>query len=327
MNILLTSSGRRSHLVKYFKLLGHKVYCVNSDKYSSAMYFSDDSMIVPPTRSSNFLKIIGDYSKENKIDIIIPLTDLDVLTFSENIHFFKNLKVEILVSPKNVVRICSDKWLSYKLLKKFEIPQPKTYINLNNLTLHWEKKLVNFPILMKPRLGSASRGVIEIESMKDLRNMHNIYVSRMKKINLDKSNKFIYQEKIIGEEFALTVLNDNSGKYLDSFSVRKIFMRSGETDAGYVVKDSSLQELAKKLSGVLSHHFYAEIDTIKSRGKHYPIDINLRFAGSYQFLHSSGVNLPEQILRILKGHAYEIQSTKMIENKIFIKDVKMIEIK
>jgi carbamoyl-phosphate synthase large subunit len=290
------------------------------------MHFADHSLQVPLTSSPDFIKIILEYSRENQIDLIIPLTDLDVLKFSENIQIFRDLGVKVLVSPLEAVLICSDKWVTYKILRESGISQPKTFQNLKNLILDLGKKLVDFPILMKPTLGFGSKGIIEITNMEELEFMHRFYSTKMHNINLDGSNKYIYQEKIKGEEFALTILNDNSAIYLDSFSVKKVSMRSGETEAGYVVIDQYLENLAKKLSHTFKHHFLAEVDLIKSEDRFYPIDINLRFAGSYPFLHSSGINLPEQILRILNGLAYENQSSRLSENKTFVKDMQLIEL-
>ena len=87
MNVLLTSVGRRAYMVKYFKEAlgeGGQVHVCNSDDKTVAFHYADKSIISPLIYDDNYIPFLLDYCKENKIDMLLSLFDIDLLVLAKN---------------------------------------------------------------------------------------------------------------------------------------------------------------------------------------------------------------------------------------------------
>src|SRR5690625_2147663 len=100
MNILLTSVGRRSYLVKYFKEaldnIG-EVHVSNSTELTPAFSYADKLVVTPLIHDENYIEFLLNYSKENDIKAIISLFDIDLPVLAANKEKFKDIGIEIIV--------------------------------------------------------------------------------------------------------------------------------------------------------------------------------------------------------------------------------------
>ena len=62
MNVLLSAVGRRAYLVNYFKdavrPLGGRVYATNTTSDATGFLVADESRIVPPSASSEYIDVM-----------------------------------------------------------------------------------------------------------------------------------------------------------------------------------------------------------------------------------------------------------------------------
>ena len=81
MNLLLTSVGRRSYLVKYFKEAvggSGKVHAANSSELNPSFQIADCSVITPLIYSDEYIPFLLEYCRKHYIDALISLLDLDL---------------------------------------------------------------------------------------------------------------------------------------------------------------------------------------------------------------------------------------------------------
>ena len=86
MKILLTSVGRRSYLVQYFKeVIGSEgeVHVSNSTELSPAFIYADKHIKTPLIYEENYIEFLLDYCSENKIDALISLFDIDLRSYQK----------------------------------------------------------------------------------------------------------------------------------------------------------------------------------------------------------------------------------------------------
>ena len=117
MNILFTSVGRRTYLVNYFKeaLNGEgKIFVANSDVNSPAFLAADECVVSPLIYDDNYISFLLEYCDKNKINAIISLFDIDLPILSKNKKLFEDNGINVIVSDKNVLNICNDKYSTYK---------------------------------------------------------------------------------------------------------------------------------------------------------------------------------------------------------------------
>lgn len=109
MNVMLTSVGRRAYLVKYFKeVLGNdgKVFVCNSDDKSIAFKYADEKVISPLIYDSNYILFLLEYCKENRIDIVISLFDIDLLMLAKHKKQFEKIGTKVIVSDPIIIEVC-----------------------------------------------------------------------------------------------------------------------------------------------------------------------------------------------------------------------------
>jgi len=161
--------------------------------------------------------------------------------------------------------------------------------------------------MIKPRWGMGSLDIFEVKNVEELRvlykkaksNLEDSYLKFEAKNDFDKS--IIVQEKLIGKEYGIDVINDLKGNYVRTVVREKIAMRSGETDIAKVIEHKEIEKLGEMISNKLKHIANLDIDIIESNNKYYVIDMNVRFGGGYPFSHSAGINLPRAIISWVKG--------------------------
>ena len=334
MNILLTSVGRRSYLVKYFKeALGTsgEVHVSNSTALTPAFAYADKSVVTPLIYSGEYIMFLQKYCAENHIDAIISLFDIDLPILSAHKKLFEDNGTKVIVSDESVINICNDKWEAYHFLINNDFNTPKTYVTLDSAHEALKTQEIQFPVIVKPRWGMGSLAIYEAENEDELRvlynkTMHSIMNSYLKyesKDNIEQS--VLIQEKINGQEYGLDVINNLKGEYQNTIVKKKFAMRSGETDCAETVDNPILKNLGKAISGKLCHVGNLDVDIFVDGKTPYLLEMNARFGGGYPFSHMAGVNLPMAIIKWLRGD--EIDKSLLMEQKEVLshKDIVLVD--
>lgn len=333
LNILLTSVGRRSYLVNYFKESLHgmgKVYVSNSSNQSPAFQVADGYTVTPLIYDENYIPFLLNYCKEKNISAIISLFDIDLPILSQNKELFKKNGIIVIVSDYSVIEKCNDKYLTYEFLIKNGFNAPKTYINIETTKEDVKKGKVDFPFFVKPRWGMGSISVFEASNEEELnvfykkvkRELQNSYLKYESAIDID--NAVLIQEKLNGQEHGLDIINDLDGEYQNTIVKKKIAMRSGETDCAITVKNDDLKKLGAKLSDLLHHIGNLDVDVFVVDGIPFVLEMNARFGGGYPFSHMAGVNLPKAIVSWLMDENVEISLLTADENVMCQKDINLV---
>lgn len=336
MNILLTSVGRRSYLVSYFKKsvgTEGEVHVANSSDISPAFQVADYSVVSPLIYDKEYIPFLKRYCLDNKIDAIVSLFDIDLPILAQSKSEFEEIGVKIIVSSKDVIDICNDKWKTFTYMTDKGFLVPKTYISIQEAHKAISDGILQYPVMVKPRWGMASIGVYEAENDNELDMLYNKVISNIKKSYLHFESEqeidqaVIIQEKIAGQEYGLDIINDLEGIYQNTIVKKKIAMRAGETDCAETVNDLDLIEMGKKISITLHHIANLDVDVFLKDGKAYILEMNARFGGGYPFSHMAGVDLPTAIVKWLRN---EKVSSTMLEAEVGVccqKDLNLVRLK
>lgn len=320
MNVLLTSVGRRAYMVKYFrKVLGAegKVHVSNSDDKTVAFHYADYSVITPLIYDDEYIPFLLNYCKENHIDILISLFDIDLLILAKNKEKFAEIGTRVIVSEPELVSICNDKWKTYLYLKENGFNVPKTYLSLSKVMLALESGELHYPIVVKPRFGCGSIALSIAEDEMALlyyysRNTRAVNRTYLKYESAGEEEKIIYQECLNGQEYGVDIINDLNGNYRNSIVKKKIAMRAGETDIAELLNEPAISAETARLGKLTKHIANMDCDVFLVDGKPYILEMNARFGGGYPFSHVGGCNLPQAIVEWSKGNdvAQEIINAK-----------------
>lgn len=319
MNFLICSAGRRVKLIKYFKeelnKIGGKVIAIDCDPTAPALYHADIGEIVPPINATNYIPRLKEICKKHDVSAILSLIDPELALLAEYKNEFMKENIKVIVSDKDIVDICFDKLSTYHFLEKNDIPAVPSYLNIDVVVSELENKKLNFPLIVKPRTGSASIGVTKVNSIDELTSIYN------------QTDDLIVQPFMAGDEYGVDCYVDLLNcQPTDIFCKRKVKMRAGETDKSVAIKDPTLFNLIEKLLITLCPMGPIDVDCFKTEDGFVVSEINPRFGGGYLHAHESGRNFVKAIINNLQGVANDSQMGNYQEGTVMIKfdDVMLI---
>ena len=334
MNILFTCAGRRTYLLKYFKenlSEGDKIVATDMQLSAPALTAADVKIQVPAVYDPSYIDVTLNICKEQKIDALLCLNDLELPILAENKAKFEALGVTVIVSDPEVIDICFDKYKTAQWVESIGLNAPKTYVRLADAKAALAKGEIAFPLFMKPRWGSGSIGLESIADMEELDIYYNILMKKIKKTILATASVgdeyIMIQEKLGGKEFGLDVMNDLKGNNVGVSVKQKLAMRAGETDKATTVDLPEVREMGATIGRNLKHLGNLDVDIMqRANGDYCVLELNPRFGGGYPFSYEAGVNMPKAIISWLKGEKVDASILTPEYGKTFAKNDYLVEI-
>src|SRR5699024_564688 len=133
---------------------------------------------------------------------------------------------------------------------------PKSFLKLEGVKQALDSNEIKFPLIVKPRYGSASFGLYICNSNDELNNAYRqchaaIESSSFSKFNI--SEAVLIQEYIAGDEYGVDIVLDTRSRYLGHCAKKKLTMRAGETDKATVVEPQPFESAAKAIAAGLMY--------------------------------------------------------------------------
>ena len=311
INILVTSSGTRNKVIQYFKdtLKGiGRVIATDMSINAPSIYEADAFYLVPRITAPNYMDVIYDICKKEKITGILSLIDPELSLLAEHSEELKRLGVVVVGSSKELCDLSLDKWAMYQYLIKKGYNCARSYMNINDFYEDKEKGLIDYPVFVKPAHGSAS---LSIAIAKDNETLE---------VLMKQDADMMIQEFLHGQEIGVDCYIDLiSGELVSIFSKQKILMRAGETDKGRSFKDEKLFNLVTKFVDQCGFRGQIDIDIFDIDGEYYISEVNPRFGGGYPHAYECGVNHMKMIANNLQGIANEKHIGEYEEGIIMMK--------
>ena len=335
MNVLFTCAGRRTYLLKYFKenlAKGDKVVATDMQLSAPALQVADVKLQVPAVYDPEYVNITLDICKEQQIDVLLSLNDLELPILAENKARFKELGVKVIVSDPQVIDIAFDKYKTAQWVESLGLVAPKTYVRLEDVKKALNAGEIEFPLFMKPRWGSGSIGLESIADMEELDIYYNLLMKKIKKTILATASVgdeyIMIQEKLTGSEFGLDIMNDLEGNHVAVSVKQKLAMRAGETDKAVTVDLPEVREMGRKIGEALGHIGNLDVDIMqRADGAYCVLELNPRFGGGFPFSYEAGVNMPKAIIQWIKGEDVDPAMLQPEYGRMFSKNDYLMEIK
>lgn len=317
MNILFTCAGRRNYLLQFFKdELGENGCVMAADMQQSApaMAIADRTFIVPAVYVEGYVDIILRICEREKVDAVISLNDLELPILASNKVSFDAIGTKLIVSPVDAIDICFDKLKTVEFAKRIGIATPATFTRIEAAKEALKEGALRFPLVVKPRWGSASIGLEFPSNERELELAFELISLRLNKTMLkeassvDIDNAILIQEKIDGIEYGVDILNDFEGNPHQVYVKEKLAMRAGETDKSVLRDKKELEKLAISVGKALGHIGNMDCDFFEASGKYYLLEMNPRFGGGYPFTHYSGGNFVRILIEWLRGGSGDFSS-------------------
>ncbi len=292
MNVLLTSVGRRGYLVNYFKeVVGSNglIWGCDYNKYAPALQYCDKSVLFPKVDDPQYVENLLSFCKNNDINIIVPLIDPELEVFAAKRHLFDEAGIMNLVSTAETIELAYDKYLTYKFGVKYGIAVPETFIDIDAAIDRINSKKLTWPVVVKPRKGSASAKISYCFNKAELRLAFNTCPMPM------------VQEYLEGDEYGYDIFSDREFRPISVYCKKKLVMRAGETDRAVSINDSEMIDFGLKIANNLKLFGPLDADVKLTKDGPKLLEINPRFGGGYPCAHLGGADFPAKIISIFNG--------------------------
>ena len=311
MNILLSCAGRRNYLVNYFKsALGNsgKVIATDMQMNAPALVDADVAIKVTSIYHPGYIDQIIKICKDYDIRLLISLNDLELPVIAAQKHRLEEIGVQVVVSDVAVIDICFDKWKTTRFIHEAGLITPKTFIDIDKALEAVARGELTFPVVVKPRWGSASIGIEFPDSKEELLLAYQLLQLRLHKTilanasNADAEHAILIQEKINGQEYGMDVLNNLSGEFVKAFPKKKLAMRAGETDKSVSVENKALSDIGRILGNKLRHIGNLDCDIFETSDGYCILELNPRFGGGYPFTYEAGADFAAVLIEWANGN-------------------------
>lgn len=311
MNILILSAGTRNKIVQYFVKTLHgtgRVIATDMSALAPAIYEADKYYIVPKMTAPEYLDVILDICKKEKITGVLSLIDPELSLLAENRDKFEAIGTTVIGSSYMLCEMSLDKFQMYNWLTAHGYRCAKSYMDKEAFFADVETGLITYPVFIKPARGSAS---ISISKVFDRETVELLFAHE---------DGLMIQEFLNGQEIGADVYIDMvSGEVVSIFTKRKLKMRAGETDKANSFKDEKLFALIEQFVKEAGYQGQIDIDIFEVDGEYYISEVNPRFGGGYPHAYESGADHMKLIVNNLKEKANDSVIGQYEENIYMMK--------
>lgn len=291
-SILLSSSGRRVGLMNIWRetlrdlRLQGAILATDISPLSAAWHRADRSFLVPEVTSANFIPKILEICKKNQVRLVIPTIDPELPMYASHREDFQRIGTTVSISSPAVIAIGGDKTKTHEWLTAHGFPTAR---QANVDTVLASLKEWEFPLIVKPRNGSASKGVAIVQNAQEL-------------AVRTHGEPYVVQSIAKGEEYTIDVLVNRAGRSLLAVPRKRLEIRAGEISKGLIVRSKPLEEMALRICdalpgayGVITIQMFLE----SGSGDIRIIEINPRFGGGFPLTWRAGGNYPKWLVEEL----------------------------
>lgn len=279
INILFLGGAKRVSIASHFKKVAfQKGYIANLFSYEldeKVAIASVGKVIIGKKWKASDLQsdLIHNIEKYN-IHIVLAFVDPAIEVISELKKWCP--KVFIPVSDIGLCKIMFDKILSAEWFSNHCISQPAYYTNPNE---------IEYPVILKPRTGSASRGLIICKSKDELP-------------NVDLSQYLISAYISDHTEYSVDCYVNNQGEVTSVVPRIRMETAGGEAIRSKTVKDDDIIVMSNKIltSGDFRGPITIQYIKDNKNGNVYVMEINPRLGGGVVTSIGAGSGIIEMIL-------------------------------
>ncbi len=276
VKVLVTGS---SGIVGYgiLRCLKNECYLVGTTIYknSPANCFSNKVKLVPRTGEPHYIDSLITLLQTENIDIAIPGIESDVECWNSHRLIIERTGAFPLLNNSKLINLCLDKWEFYLELEKNGVEERIP------TSLCKDYEVYNYPIILKPRRGMGSRGIVKIENQ----NQFNEYSSKI--------GSTLMVQQYIGndlDEYTVGAFFDYDSKLSACIMMRRLLSPLGYTTESEVVDSKDIVPVLEKLGDIFKPVGPTNFQFRRDKSKWKLLEINPRISSSTSIRKAFGYN-------------------------------------
>jgi carbamoyl-phosphate synthase large subunit len=255
------------------------------DPWAAGLYLvpAAERALIPAGLAAGFADALLQRCLAMRIDIVIPTVDSELRPLAAARARFAAAGTELLLAPDRALDLTLDK-LALARCCADVVRVPRTESLAATDPASWA-----YPVIVKPRTGSGSRGISLVASARELGAM-------------DCAGEFLVQEYLPGQEYSIDVLADRSGHIIAAVPRVREKVDSGVSVAGRTVRDPELEQFGTAVARCTGLTYIANVQCRRDRlDRPALLEVNPRAPGALPLTVASGVDMPRLALDSLRG--------------------------
>lgn len=267
----------------------YSIFAADTSPLAAGLYRCDKAFLIPPPTSDDYCENLVKICRENSIEAVFVGTDEELIPMAllkERIR--KESGAILITNPVDVIKMASDKWATYRYLKKHNIACAESALPENS-----DEFLAKYgyPIVVKPRQGHGSLHFYVAHNDDELKNA----ITSIENAGWDA----MLQEYLEGadNEFTSGVTVDKLGNsVMSSISIRKI-LKNGQTYKAFIDDFDSVRQSAQSAALKLGTRGPVNIQAKLLGDTSVVFEVNARFSATCPLRATAGINEPDIIFR------------------------------
>ena len=233
-------------------------------------FLCDNFYIVPLVSSPNYLEELRNVIEKHKIEIIIPISEIELRLHAGKQIFdpLKSLGIKLILANQEALEVGFDKYQTALTLKENNLPYPVTHLLSTAPSMP-------FPFILKSRTGSGSKTLKIVKNIED----YTYYA---------KQSDALIEQELIGDKDEEYTCGLYKSKDKTKSIVYKRTLQGGYSNYGIKIKNKEIDSLLESLANILRVEGSINVQLRLKNGVPYVFEINPRFSSTVLFRHKMG---------------------------------------
>ena len=289
LRVLVTGAGGPAAIAAMKSLRADEsvqLLAADMDSWAAGLYLvpARARTLIPAGAAPGFADALLTRCLALGVDVVLPTVDTELQPLARAREAFTAAGIGLLLAPAAALDVILDKLaLAEHCAGIVQVPRTELFgPSVDPAT--W-----TYPLIVKPRQGSGSRGIITVASAAEL-------------AGLDRSPSLIVQEFLPGEEYSVDVLADAAGHVIASVPRLRARVDSGVSVGGLTVHDPEIEQFGRAVAQATGITFVANVQCKRDHhGSPALLEVNPRMPGTLGLTIASGVDMPRLALAALLG--------------------------
>lgn len=282
--VTAVGGGVGQSIMKSLQGYDYQLIALDGEVLGTGLYAASNSYVIPYANDSNYIHELLRICKKEKIDLLFPGMDVELMPLSRNRELFEDNGIKVIVSSPEVIELSDDKLSLYNSLINKGINIPRT-----QEAIKFEPSSDSFPFIIKPRKGGARSKNVKIIKNYD----------EWTSIKVDLA-EYIVMDYIEGDEYTCGSVNLD-GICRGIIIMRRV-LRDGDTYKCFVEKNQVIEQHVRKLLEVIQPYGACNVQLRLKDDVPNIFEINARCSGTTAARTLCGFNEPLMVADyVLKG--------------------------
>jgi carbamoyl-phosphate synthase large subunit len=203
-----------------------QLLAADMDPWAAGLYLvpADARTLIPAGLDPDFASAVLARCVALGVHVLIPTVDAEMRPLAQARAEYAAAGIELMLAPERALDLTLDKLALARCCEgQVRVPRTERFDDAVDPG-SWD-----YPVILKPRTGSGSRDISVVASAREL-------------AGLERSEEFIVQEYLPGEEYSIDVLSDTRSHVIAAVPRVRARVDSGVSVAGRTVHDPELEQ-------------------------------------------------------------------------------------